>query len=162
VGKTCALLRAASDQFTENYIPDESEMSYSIQMMIAGRMIFFHCCDAPGDIHYFLQQESVSSNNNNHEMDAKVNSFPTSLDTASMLISSQRSSSSALKDVDAFVVCFSLVNISSFTNAVQTWVPIIRYSCPKTPIFLVGCKLDLSKYLLNFFFTKQYYRRRFS
>ncbi|EDV24322.1 Cdc42hs complexed with A peptide derived from P-21 activated kinase [Trichoplax adhaerens] len=40
---------------------------------------------------------------------------------------------------DVFLVCFSVVNPSSFEN----WVPEISHHCPKTPFLLVGTQIDL-------------------
>jgi Ras-related C3 botulinum toxin substrate 1 len=44
---------------------------------------------------------------------------------------------------DVFLVCFSVVNVVSFENVWAKWVPEIRHHCPRTPIVLVGTKIDL-------------------
>ena len=44
---------------------------------------------------------------------------------------------------DIFVVCFSVVNPTSFHNVLDKWVPELRKHCPKTPIVLVGTQCDL-------------------
>merc|ERR1719204_1204716 len=44
---------------------------------------------------------------------------------------------------DVFLVCFSLVNESSFKNVGDKWVPEIRHHCPDAPFLLVGTKSDL-------------------
>ena len=44
---------------------------------------------------------------------------------------------------DVFLVCYSLVNPESLTNAVTKWVPEVRLHCPTAKAVLVGCKSDL-------------------
>ncbi|KAI9264459.1 putative RAC GTPase [Sporodiniella umbellata] len=44
---------------------------------------------------------------------------------------------------DVFLVCFSLVNPSSFENVKTKWYPEINHHAPGTPIILIGTKLDL-------------------
>jgi len=44
---------------------------------------------------------------------------------------------------DVFLVCFSLVSPDSFENVKTKWVPEVSHFNPKTPIILVGTKLDL-------------------
>jgi Ras-related C3 botulinum toxin substrate 1 len=44
---------------------------------------------------------------------------------------------------DVFVVCFSLICPISFYNVRNKWIKEIRNYMPKTPIILVGTKLDL-------------------
>ena len=43
---------------------------------------------------------------------------------------------------DVFIVCFSLVNKTSFNN-VSYWIDEIREFCPNTPFIIVGTKSDL-------------------
>jgi len=45
--------------------------------------------------------------------------------------------------VDIFIVAFSLVNRVSLDNVHTKWVPELRDYAPRTPIVLVGTKLDL-------------------
>lgn len=44
---------------------------------------------------------------------------------------------------DVFIICFSIVNPPSFENVRAKWYSEIKYFCPKTPVILVGTKLDL-------------------
>lgn len=44
---------------------------------------------------------------------------------------------------DVFLMCFSVVNPSSFDNIKIRWWPEIKHHCPDTPYVLVGTKLDL-------------------
>eukprot|EP00048_Salpingoeca_helianthica_P000611 m.42798 g.42798 ORF g.42798 m.42798 type:complete len:189 (+) comp10700_c0_seq2:391-957(+) len=42
-----------------------------------------------------------------------------------------------------FLVCFSVVNPSSFNNVQRKWYPEVRHHCPNCPVVLVGTKTDL-------------------
>jgi len=44
---------------------------------------------------------------------------------------------------DVFLVCFSVVEPSSFQNVRDKWVPEITRHCPTTPFLLVGTQIDL-------------------
>ncbi|CAH8556510.1 unnamed protein product [Schistosoma turkestanicum] len=44
---------------------------------------------------------------------------------------------------DVFLVCFSLINSTSFENVRSKWYPEISHYAPRTPIILVGTKSDL-------------------
>ena len=44
---------------------------------------------------------------------------------------------------DVFLTCFSIDSPASFENIKAKWYPEISHHCPKTPIVLVGLKLDL-------------------
>ncbi|KCV68576.1 Ras-like C3 botulinum toxin substrate 2 [Fonticula alba] len=44
---------------------------------------------------------------------------------------------------DVFLICFSIVNPSSYENVRSKWFPEISHHSPKTPIIVVGTKLDL-------------------
>lgn len=44
---------------------------------------------------------------------------------------------------NVFLVCFSVISPSTFTNISNKWIPEIRHHCPDTPIVLCGTKIDL-------------------
>ena len=44
---------------------------------------------------------------------------------------------------DVFLICFSVVSPASFEMVRAKWYPEVAHHCPKTPIVLVGLKLDL-------------------
>ncbi|OWF34060.1 rho-related protein racA-like [Mizuhopecten yessoensis] len=44
---------------------------------------------------------------------------------------------------DVFLVCFSVGNRESLPNVTRKWIPELRHHCPKTPIILVACQIDL-------------------
>jgi len=45
-------------------------------------------------------------------------------------------------NTDVFLVCFSLVRISSFDAVATRWLPEVRRLCPSTPVVLVGTQCD--------------------
>eukprot|EP00695_Tsukubamonas_globosa_P001765 TRINITY_DN283_c0_g1_i1.p1 TRINITY_DN283_c0_g1~~TRINITY_DN283_c0_g1_i1.p1 ORF type:complete len:196 (-),score=52.84 TRINITY_DN283_c0_g1_i1:76-663(-) len=44
---------------------------------------------------------------------------------------------------DVFLICFSVVNPSSYENVRSKWYPEIKHHAPSKPIILVGTKIDL-------------------
>jgi Ras-related C3 botulinum toxin substrate 1 len=53
---------------------------------------------------------------------------------------------------DVFVLCFSVISPTSFTNITNKWMPEIRHHCPDTPVILCGNRkkksLDLKQCLI--------------
>lgn len=45
-------------------------------------------------------------------------------------------------DSDVFLICFSVINPTSFQNISEKWLPEIRRLCPEVPIILVGTQSD--------------------
>nr|XP_032832076.1 rho-related BTB domain-containing protein 1-like [Petromyzon marinus] len=41
------------------------------------------------------------------------------------------------------VVCFSIASSNSLRHVRTKWFPEIKHFCPRTPVLLVGCQLDL-------------------
>lgn len=46
-------------------------------------------------------------------------------------------------NADVFLLCFSIVNPTSFHNIREKWLPEIRSHCANIPIILIGTQLDL-------------------
>ena len=44
---------------------------------------------------------------------------------------------------DVFLVCYSVVQPSSFENVKDKWISEIRQHCPEVPMILIGMKIDL-------------------
>lgn len=44
---------------------------------------------------------------------------------------------------DVVVLCFSIANPNSLNHVKSMWYPEIKHFCPRTPVVLVGCQLDL-------------------
>ena len=44
---------------------------------------------------------------------------------------------------DVIIICFSIIDESSYMNVREKWYPEVKDQCPKVPIILVGTKLDL-------------------
>lgn len=44
---------------------------------------------------------------------------------------------------DVFLLCYSVISLSSFDNVKIKWFEEINHHCPGTPIILVGTKIDL-------------------
>jgi len=44
---------------------------------------------------------------------------------------------------NVFLVCFSVISPSTYTNVANKWITEIRHHCPDTPIVLCGTKIDL-------------------
>eukprot|EP00051_Salpingoeca_urceolata_P005086 m.70211 g.70211 ORF g.70211 m.70211 type:complete len:194 (+) comp14047_c0_seq2:389-970(+) len=44
---------------------------------------------------------------------------------------------------DVFLVCFSVISPTSFTNVESKWNPEIKHHCPHAPALLIGTKSDL-------------------
>lgn len=48
-------------------------------------------------------------------------------------------------NTDVFLLCFSVVNKSSFSNIFKKWYPEVHHHSPKAKIILVGTKTDLRR-----------------
>eukprot|EP01107_Rhizomastix_libera_P013861 TRINITY_DN4065_c0_g1_i2.p1 TRINITY_DN4065_c0_g1~~TRINITY_DN4065_c0_g1_i2.p1 ORF type:complete len:200 (+),score=42.38 TRINITY_DN4065_c0_g1_i2:30-629(+) len=46
-------------------------------------------------------------------------------------------------DSDIVLICYSVIQRSSFKNVADRWLPEVRHYCPVVPILLVGLKTDL-------------------
>eukprot|EP01095_Lingulamoeba_sp_RSL-Kostka_P017718 TRINITY_DN93_c0_g1_i2.p1 TRINITY_DN93_c0_g1~~TRINITY_DN93_c0_g1_i2.p1 ORF type:complete len:197 (-),score=79.92 TRINITY_DN93_c0_g1_i2:40-630(-) len=46
-------------------------------------------------------------------------------------------------NTDVFLLCFSIVNPTSFANIKSKWWPEVTHHCPNAKLMLVGTKLDL-------------------
>ncbi|KAI7793520.1 putative rho-related BTB domain-containing protein 2, partial [Triplophysa rosa] len=44
---------------------------------------------------------------------------------------------------DVVVLCFSIANPNSLSHVKTMWYPEIKHFCPRAPVILVGCQLDL-------------------
>ncbi|XP_019363450.1 PREDICTED: rho-related BTB domain-containing protein 1 isoform X2 [Gavialis gangeticus] len=44
---------------------------------------------------------------------------------------------------DVVVLCFSIANLNSLNHVKTMWYQEIKHFCPRTPVILVGCQLDL-------------------
>lgn len=44
---------------------------------------------------------------------------------------------------DVVVLCFSIANPNSLYHVKTMWYLEIKHFCPRTPVILVGCQLDL-------------------
>eukprot|EP01092_Planopodium_desertum_P012340 TRINITY_DN57_c0_g1_i10.p1 TRINITY_DN57_c0_g1~~TRINITY_DN57_c0_g1_i10.p1 ORF type:complete len:204 (-),score=56.85 TRINITY_DN57_c0_g1_i10:15-599(-) len=44
---------------------------------------------------------------------------------------------------DVFLICFSIISPASYENVRAKWYPEIKHHMPKSPILLVGTKMDL-------------------
>lgn len=81
----------------------------------------------------------------NYSVDLVVNSSPYSIslwDTAGQE-DYDRLRFLAYPGTDVFVVCFDVVNRSSFENVSEKWIHEARYYVPETPILLIATKTDL-------------------
>eukprot|EP01100_Stratorugosa_tubuloviscum_P011048 TRINITY_DN484_c0_g4_i5.p1 TRINITY_DN484_c0_g4~~TRINITY_DN484_c0_g4_i5.p1 ORF type:complete len:198 (+),score=89.01 TRINITY_DN484_c0_g4_i5:67-660(+) len=50
---------------------------------------------------------------------------------------------------DIFMLCYSVVNLTSFINVKERWLIELKHHCPNVPILLVGTKIDLRDELNN-------------
>ena len=44
---------------------------------------------------------------------------------------------------DVFLICYSIISPTSFSNVKTKWVPEVKHHCPDTKLVLVATKLDL-------------------
>ena len=50
----------------------------------------------------------------------------------------------AYKGCDAVIVCFDLTNEATLKNVEAKWLPELKEHCPSVPVYLAGCKRDLT------------------
>ena len=81
----------------------------------------------------------------NYTVDVMVENLPISLglwDTAGQE-EYDRLRPLSYPETNIFLLCFSLVSSSSFSNVLQKWTPELKHHCSDVPILLIGTKLDL-------------------
>ena len=122
VGKTSLLISYASNQFPEDYVPTVFD-NYNANVMYKERTISIGLWDTAGQegkifIVFFIFKKFFFKDYDR----LRPLSYP---------------------DTDVFIVCYSVVNTSSYLNIKSKWVPEIRHHCPETPIILIATKLDL-------------------
>jgi len=57
--------------------------------------------------------------------------------------------SSVYPGTDCFLICYSIVDPSTFDQCRQKWFPLVRRCCPQAQTILVGLKKDLAKDVLT-------------
>jgi Ras-related C3 botulinum toxin substrate 1 len=118
VGKTCMLMSFTSNTFPEEYVP-----TVYVQ--------FFP----------FLNKKlNFSFRFDNYTSNILVDNVKVSLglwDTAGQE-DYDRLRPLSYPQTDVFVLCFSVISPTSFTNITNKWMPEIRHHCPDTPVILCG------------------------
>lgn len=133
VGKTCMLMSFTSNTFPEEYVPTVYVLfSFFFQNV----SILFSC--------FMFSFDNYTSN-------IVVDNVKVSLglwDTAGQE-DYDRLRPLSYPQTDVFVLCFSVISPTSFTNITNKWMPEIRHHCPDTPVILCGKDLKKKKYLLK-------------
>jgi small GTP-binding protein len=115
VGKTCMLMSFTSNTFPEEYVP-----TVYVQSMFL----------------FFL----LSFSFDNYTSNIVVDNVKVSLglwDTAGQE-DYDRLRPLSYPQTDVFVLCFSVISPTSYTNITNKWMPEIRHHCPDTPVILCG------------------------
>ncbi|KAK1798310.1 hypothetical protein P4O66_007777, partial [Electrophorus voltai] len=145
VGKTCLLISYTTNAFPGEYIPTVFD-NYSANVMVDGKPVNLGLWDTAGQEDYDrLRPLSYPQ--------TVLLAFPCLGPQSSffLLVPSELPVvvgafdiiSLTGKQLDVFLICFSLVSPASFENVRAKWYPEVRHHCPNTPIILVGTKLDL-------------------
>ena len=119
VGKTCLFIRLRSDDF---YDPSCSDDEQNDDVIVSGGFVNlrFWDSDRTGSFQHSAQEYG-------HEgYDEMLISYP-----------------EPDRPTNVFIMCFSVVNPTSYENLRSRWLPKVRHHFPEVPVILVGTTTDL-------------------
>ena len=131
VGKTCMLISFTSNTFPEEYIP-------TVYVNIL--FLYTKFCS------FIFSFDNYTSN-------MIVDNVKVSLglwDTAGQE-DYDRLRPLSYPQTDVFVLCFSVISPTSYTNITNKWMPEIRHHCPDTPVILCGRLRMKNEFIMRFF-----------